>query len=79
MLLGTLQAETYKYPFSFDLPAGIPSSFEHAKGRIVYEVTAVVSRGAGRFYRNSQLINVSVTVNLNDMMHEISLVNNFST
>lgn len=74
-LLGTILSGTYKYPFSFDLPAGIPSSFEHINGRVVYEITAEISRGDGRYYRNSKTIQVSVPVDLNDMAHEISMVN----
>ncbi|CAH1112469.1 unnamed protein product [Psylliodes chrysocephalus] len=69
----TLQSGSYKYPFSFELPVRIPSSFEHEKGKVLYEITAEVYRGEERVYRCTHMIQVSVTVNLKDMVHEITM------
>ncbi|KAK6180221.1 hypothetical protein SNE40_012413 [Patella caerulea] len=39
-----LQAGRYVYPFSFQLPTGIPSSYESEVGQIRYSVTGVIDR-----------------------------------
>ncbi|XP_050403342.1 arrestin domain-containing protein 3 [Patella vulgata] len=39
-----LQAGRYTYPFSFQLPTGIPSSYESHTGRVRYSVTGVIDR-----------------------------------
>ena len=33
---------TYTYPFQFQLPAGIPASFDSSVGRVKYRVQAIV-------------------------------------
>merc|ERR1711892_833985 len=39
-----ISAGDYEYPFQFQLPDNIPSSFVHRHGKIVYSVTAAVDR-----------------------------------
>ncbi|KAK6180226.1 hypothetical protein SNE40_012418 [Patella caerulea] len=39
-----LQAGRYTYPFSFQLPSGIPSSYESFTGRVRYSVGGVIDR-----------------------------------
>ncbi|KAK6180275.1 hypothetical protein SNE40_012462 [Patella caerulea] len=39
-----LQAGRYVYPFSFQLRAGIPSSYESSVGKVRYSVTGVIDR-----------------------------------
>ncbi|XP_050403329.2 arrestin domain-containing protein 3-like [Patella vulgata] len=39
-----LQAGRYVYPFSFQLPTGIPSSYESFTGRVRYSVAGVIDR-----------------------------------
>ncbi|KAK6180269.1 hypothetical protein SNE40_012456 [Patella caerulea] len=39
-----LQAGRYVYPFSFQLPTGIPSSYESSVGKVRYSVTGVIDR-----------------------------------
>ena len=37
-----LAAGTHTYPFSFQLPVGVPASFEHPVGRVRYRVQGIV-------------------------------------
>ena len=37
-----LSVGDHEFPFSFDLPANIPSSFEGKHGHVRYKVTAVI-------------------------------------
>ena len=39
-----IEAGDHEFPFQFQLPVNIPSSFVGAHGRIVYSITAVVDR-----------------------------------
>lgn len=39
-----MTAGQYNYPFSFDLPQIIPSSFEHRNGSVRYSIKAIMKR-----------------------------------
>lgn len=61
-----IAAGYYEYPFRFELPYNIPSSFEHQYGYIRYTVKAVIDRPWKFDHETKRAFTVVSTLNLND-------------
>ena len=71
-----ISAGDYEYPFQFQLPTDIPSSFVGRYGKIVYSVTAVVDRPWKFDHETVAFFTVVGVYDLN--MDPKALVRNFS-
>ncbi|CAL7934306.1 unnamed protein product [Xylocopa violacea] len=61
---------SHRYPFMFQLPYNIPSSFEHNNGHIRYVVKAVIDRPWAFNHECKVAFTVVSSLNLNEHRHE---------
>nr|XP_003699454.1 PREDICTED: arrestin domain-containing protein 3-like [Megachile rotundata] len=61
-----IAAGYYEYPFRFELPYNIPSSFEHQYGHVRYTVKAVIDRPWKFDHETKRAFTVVATLDLND-------------
>lgn len=61
----SIPAGNHEYPFSFQLPLNLPSSFEGEFGRVRYDIEAVVKRSWKFDYNTKVIFTVNALVDLN--------------
>ncbi|CAK9794945.1 Arrestin domain-containing protein 3 [Anthophora quadrimaculata] len=75
----TIQSGFYTYPFSFQLPHSIPSSFEHTYGYVRYTVKATIDRPWKFNHECKAAFTVISSLNLNEYRQDCIGIDDEST
>ncbi|CAK9830311.1 Arrestin domain-containing protein 3 [Anthophora retusa] len=75
----TIDGGFYKYPFSFQLPYSIPSSFEHTDGYVRYTVKATIDRPWKFNHECKAAFTVISSLNLNEYRQDCMGIDDEST